>query len=264
LKIFQKIFQVKAYLKYLFSAQNKHGLHSPFVYRWYSNLVDKQKEYYSFEALRELRYQNSKQHRKLRINDFGAGSSVNNGSSKRISSILAQAVKPESSAIRLFKMVDMAQPAVILELGTSLGLTTLYMALAKKQAKVYTLEGSPEIFEVALQNRRSLKVENIIGIEGPFHKTLPDLLAKVEHLDFVFIDGHHQKEATLGYFKMILSKLSSKAVVVVDDIHWSNGMEEAWNEIIQSDKVRISIDLYDMGVAFFDEEFKKQHFILKV
>lgn len=264
MKISQKIFQAGAYFKYLLKAQNKHGLHSPFVYRWYSNIVAKNKEYYSFAALRELRYQNSVQDRKLKILDYGAGSSINNASSKKISTILAQSVKPEQSAIRLFKMVDMAQPAVVLELGTSLGLTTLYLAMAKTDATVYTLEGSPEIFEMAEQNRRAMGVKNIVGIEGPFHKTLPDLLEKLRQLDFVFIDGHHQREATINYFNQIVPKLGKKAVVVVDDIHWSKGMEAAWNEIRMNARVKVSIDLYDMGVVFFDEELNKQHFILRV
>ncbi len=264
MKISQKIFQVKAWFKYRLLAKNKHGLHSPFVYRWYSNIADTQKEYYAFNALRDLRNDLTRQNQKVNIVDFGAGSSISNQRIKKVSSILSHSVKSELAAQRLFKMVDMAQPKTTLELGTSLGITTLYLAMAKREAIVYTLEGSPEIFALAQHHRNSLGINNIEGIEGPFMKTLPPLLQRVDSLDFVFLDGHHQKQATMDYWTMIHPKLSSKAVVVIDDIHWSIGMQEAWEEIKNSPKVRVSIDLYDMGVVFLDVELNSQHFILSV
>lgn len=245
-------------------AKNRHGLHSPFVYRWYENIADPHKEYYAFNALRELRNDLSRDSGVLKIEDFGAGSSNSNQREKKISTILAHSVKSESSAQRLFKMVDMAAPEIILELGTSLGLTTLYLAKSRPGAKIYTLEGSPEICAVAKKHFERFGAGNVTALEGPFDRILPGLLSQLPKIDFVFLDGNHQFDSTLNYWTMILPKLSEKAVVVVDDIHWSQGMQDAWQEIIKHERVRVSIDLFEMGVLFLDKELSRQEFILKV
>ena len=264
LRVFQKIFQVKAWLKYRWRAGNRHGLHSPFVYRWYENIADSRKEYYVFNDLRDLRNELSLNTTMLPIQDFGAGSSLNNRKKKKVSQILSHSVKAESSGQRLFKMADMAEPGVILELGTSLGLSTLYLAMARKKSKVYTLEGSPEIHQLAKQNFEKLGAKNIMALEGNFDLVLPTLLSTLPEVDFVFMDGNHQYDSTLKYWEWLLPKLSRKAVVVLDDIHWSKGMQDAWEEILKSNRVRISVDLYDMGVLFLDPELKRQDFVLSV
>jgi len=264
LRILQKIFQASAWIRYKFSGKNLHGLHSPFVYRWYQNLIDTEKEYYCFSRLRDLRNEMQLDTSKINIVDFGAGSSMMNSKSKKISQILSHSVKGEQAAQRLFKMVDMAQPKIVLELGTSLGITTAYLASACVNAKVYTLEGSPELYDLARKNHLKLGLKNIVGLQGEFESNLNLLLSQNEPIDFVFLDGNHQMEATLNYWKMLLPKLGTQAVVVFDDIHWSEGMERAWQSIVKSSQVSISIDLYDMGVVFLNKEFEKQHFTLLV
>ncbi|MCC8358499.1 O-methyltransferase [Salinimicrobium sediminilitoris] len=80
----------------------------------------------------------------------------------------------------------------------------------------------------------------------------------------LFIDGNHQKEATLAYFEKLLATVHNDSVMIFDDIHWSRGMEEAWEEIKAHPQVRVSIDTFQWGMVFFRREQEKEHFVIRV
>lgn len=83
-------------------------------------------------------------------------------------------------------------------------------------------------------------------------------------LDLIYFDGNHQKEATLNYFNKLLPLAHNNSVFIFDDIHWSKGMEEAWEEIKAHPRVRVSIDSFFWGLIFFREEQEKEHFTLRL
>ena len=200
----------------------------------------------------------------LTITDFGAGSSKSASNQRSIASIATSAVKPKKYGQLLYRMTKKYQPPTILELGTSLGITSSYLALGNLQARMITLEGAAEIAEVAKSNFRELKFTNIEVVQGDFHQTLPGVLSSLTPVDFVFVDGNHRKEPTLNYFNQLLPKIRPETILIFDDIHWSREMEEAWKIIKSHPSVKCAIDLFFIGVIFFREEFKeKQDFIIR-
>ena len=92
---------------------------------------------------------------------------------------------------------------------------------------------------------------------------LPEVLHDAQQADFVFFDGNHRKEPTINYFNMCLPHISENSVFIFDDIHWSQGMEEAWNEIKQNEQVSTTIDLFFVGIVFFKKDLQKQDFVIK-
>ena len=68
---------------------------------------------------------------------------------------------------------------------------------------------------------------------------------------------------TLEYFNLCLKKIHNETVFVFDDIHWSEEMEEAWNEIKNHSKVRVSVDLFRMGLIFFRKELSYENYVIK-
>ena len=158
-------------------------------------------------------------------------------------------------------------PQTVVELGTSLGLTTswIYEGLIPN-GELYTLEGDPMILDFAKRkvftelNALSAKLE---CIEGNFDATLPDLLNKLEAVDLAYIDGNHTYEATMRYFKMFLPKMSSRGILIFDDIYWSEGMKQAWKEISEHPASQYTVDLFQLGIVFMDPVKVKQHFVLK-
>jgi predicted O-methyltransferase YrrM len=152
---------------------------------------------------------------------------------------------------------------MILELGTSLGLSTAYLAAAAPAAKLYTIEGSPAIAKKAKANLDDLHLD-VHLLSGNFDTVLPLLLADIPPPGLVFIDGNHRLEPTLRYFHLLMQYASRPAILIFDDIHWSAEMEQAWAEIKADPRVGVTIDLFFLGFVFLREEFKvKQDFIIR-
>ena len=161
-------------------------------------------------------------------------------------------------------MAQYYKPATIVELGTSFGITSSYLSCGNKNAKLYTFEGSGNIAAIAKKTFASLQVTNIEMIEGDFSKTLPSFFSKITRVDFAFIDGNHRKDPTLQYFQRLLDHSIPNTIFVMDDIHWSAGMEAAWLFIRQHPAVTSTIDLFFIGLVFINPDFKvKQHLTIR-
>lgn len=254
------------YLSYYFSASNGkgHGTHSPFVYDFIIHVLNDSAVYPDYGSVEERRAAMLADKRILTITDFGAGSTKSSGNQRSVASIASSAVKPKKYGQLLYRMVKKYQPATILELGTSLGITSSYLALGNPRAKMITMEGAGEIASIAKDNFKELGLESVQLVQGDFLQTLPGVLSGLSSIDFVFVDGNHRKEPTLNYFNQLLPKISPETIVVFDDIHWSREMEEAWDSIKLHSSVKCAIDLFFIGVIFFREEFKeKQDFIIR-
>lgn len=254
------------YFKYFLTASNGrgHGTHSPFVFEFITKVLDDKTVYPEYAKVEALRKELLRDETILNIEDFGAGSSVSKTNQRTVSSIAKNAAKSRRLGKLLFRMVKFYQPLHILELGTSLGITTSYLALAKQDAKLITLEGATEIAAVARQNFKTLGLQNADLIEGNFDDKLSSIIYQLSSVDFVFIDGNHRQEPTERYFQQLLPKINNNSILVFDDIHWSREMESAWQTIKQHQAVRCTVDLFFIGIVLFRKEFKeKQHFIIR-
>ena len=254
------------YFKHWITASNGkgHGMHSPFVFEFITKVLNDKTNYPEYEKVEALRDQLLNDHTILDVEDFGAGATMDKKNRRSISSIAKNAAKPKKFGQLLFRMIKYYQPETILELGTSLGITTSYLSLAKPGVRLITMEGSKEIADVAERNFRNLEIRNIEIIEGNFDNTLSSLITHYSSVDLAFIDGNHREEPTERYFQQLLSKANNNTILVFDDIHWSGEMEAAWETIKNNPAVTCSIDLFFIGIVFFRKEFKeKQHFMIR-
>ena len=224
------------YLQYYFTASNSkgHGMHSPFVFEFITKVLNDKTNYPEYEKVEALRDQLLNDHTIVEIEDFGAGSMMGKKNRRSISSIAKNAAKPKKFGQLLFRTIKYYQPKTILELGTSLGITTSYLSLAKPDARLTTMEGSKEIADVAKRNFINLETRNIEIIEGNFDNALSSVVGGLLTVDFAFIDGNHRQEPTERYFKELLAKTNNNSILVFDDIHWSGEMEAALNTWRQS------------------------------
>lgn len=197
------------------------------------------------------------------VEDFGAGSSVLKSRKRKIKDIASASLKPKKYSRLLFRMVQFYQAQHVLELGTSLGITTAYLASANNEPQVTTMEGSENIAAIAQQNFAGLDLENIKIIRGDFDKVLAPYL-QGNAIDLAFLDGNHRKAPTLDYFEQVLARSNNDTIIVLDDIHWSRHMEAAWATVKLHPAVTLSIDLFFIGIVFLRKEFKvKQHFTVR-
>lgn len=254
------------YLAYCFHAQSGkgHGIHSPFIFDFITNVLNDKTDYPEYGTVESLRRMLSADKSYLNILDLGAGTRTGNKNTRTVSSIAASAVKSKKYGQLLFRLIKYYRPATLLEIGTSLGVTTSYLSLANPEARLITLEGSPEIADKAVYNFKRLGLENISLVRGDFDQTLPELLDTISNIDFAFIDGNHRKEPTVRYFELLLPKMNNDSFIVFDDIHWGSEMEAAWGKIRTHESARCSIDLFFMGIIFFKKEFwERQDFTIR-
>jgi predicted O-methyltransferase YrrM len=160
--------------------------------------------------------------------------------------------KPALWAFLLFKLVRHIQPEFAIELGTCIGISAAYQSAAQDlngKGRLISIEGSEAIAELAKKNIESLNLQNVEILNGKFVDVLPEIFKKTTSIDYVFIDGHHDEQATIAYFELFIPHLSPGAIVVLDDISWSNGMRRAWERIRKYSAVSFSVDLKMMGIC---------------
>lgn len=256
----------KKYLHYYITASNGkgHGIHSPFVFDFIKNVLNDKKNYDCYHLIEKVRTELLHNKRVIEVEDFGAGSLSVPNRKKRISDITRSFLKSKKFAQLLFRIANYYKPQTIVELGTSLGITSAYIASANKTSEVYTLEGSKNVAAIAEENFKKIELQNIKLIQGNFEDALPELLSQIKNVDLTFIDGNHRRLPTLQYFQQFLQKVNDQSIFIFDDIHWSAEMEEAWKEIQQHPSVTLTIDLFFTGLIFFRKDFKaKQHFVIR-
>ena len=149
----------------------------------------------------------------------------------------------------------------VLELGTSLGITSRYLAQAGEEVQLDTFEGAETVYQLALNHLGPLP--NVTCHLGNIDDQLPAFLGSTDQVDLAYVDANHTHDATLRYFELLLPKMTGTSVMVIGDIHWSAGMAEAWQKITERSEVAISLDLFHAGLLFFMPYREKQHYIVR-
>ncbi len=254
------------YVRYYLTASNGkgHGIHSPFVFAFIEQVLNDKRNFYAYDKIEACRNRMLVDDRLLSVEDFGAGSVSGNKKQRRVSAIARSAAKSRKLGQLLFRVVNYYHPVQIIELGTSLGISSAYLAMGYPKASLVTLEGAQSVAAVAQENFAELGIESIETITGNFDEILGAVLNKMPAVDLAFIDGNHRASPTLQYFEQLLKKTSRPAILVFDDIHWSADMEHAWTQVKNHPDVLLTIDLFFMGFVFFSSDFKvKQHFVIR-
>lgn len=249
------------YLQYkIFSRHAKgHGIHSPFVFQFIAEVLNKK----SFDPeLRDIiQWHRGMKRTKLQSGkaDPGAGSRFNTN---------MKGIRParigvtEKYGTFLFRLARFCKPSQVIEFGTGGGISTAYLSAAVNPAGLITVEGDPYRLNFAISNHPEHVSEHVSYLNADFDDYTSNPLS-VKKPFLVFIDGNHRFEPTWRYFEFFLSEADDDSVLVFDDIRWSPGMEEAWKKIKSHPRVRITIDIFFMGIVFFKKGIEKQDFTIK-
>lgn len=251
------------YVRYFLAAQTKHDIHSPFVYKLVTEVINSNQKKDVYKDIEKIRKSMLKNHHQIQVRDYGAGFAGKKYTQRKISFIARNSAKSPRYARLLNRLITFLSPQVIVEMGTSVGISSLYMAAAAPQAQLITMEGCENTAQIASDNFKQMNIYRIRQVIGSFEDTIPLLLMEKLVLDLVFIDGNHRKEPVLAYFNACLSNINEHSCMVIDDINWSDGMRESWKIIKQNPRVTVTIDLFMMGLVFFNPEFSRQDFIIR-
>lgn len=267
----QHIFRIKAYLRHLLTSWNTggEGVHSPTLFYIVRMVMYDDNAYYAYPRIEQQRAALLRSTTVLQQTDYGtgAGSSSPQTVTRSVADIARTHLESPKVGQLLFRLVNhltsvRQQPLTIVELGTSLGITTAYLASPSPKNVVQTYEGAEEVLEVAMNVWRTLGLTNIEPVPGNIDRTLAGHQPK--SVDLAYIDANHTCEATLRYFRQLLGAVKQHSIVVVDDIHHSPQMEHAWQAIQQTEQVTSTIDCYDVGLVFFNKHYIRKHYKMRI
>jgi predicted O-methyltransferase YrrM len=261
----QRAWLAGRFIDFLLHSGNRYSIHSPFLYSLISEVIRKDKPVKECERVEQLREACKKSKEIIRKTDYGEGSrnAIDNIYPVALRHIVLTSLASPRHARRLYRVARYIKAERILEIGTSIGMTTAYLALANPDARIITLEGCPELCLKAREHLTRLGIKNVEVLEGRFEETLPKALDRLESVDLVFVDGNHRREAMLDYYEKCEIHSNNNTIIVFDDIRASEETEQAWEQIRLQNEIRISLDLFYSGWIFFRKESSKQHFRLR-
>ena len=252
--------QLKAGVRHWLNVVDDHSIHSPFFFDFYNRVVRGATNESEFEEIEKMRLHLLTDTTVLADVDLGAGSHMLQENKRTLADIARVSLSPREVVEFYNRLIHYVDAHRIVELGSCLGITTLYLA-QKENTEVFTFEGSRALANVSLTNYEYFDQKNIHLIEGNIDSTLPDFVQNPAKISFVLMDANHRYAPTMKYFSLLTRRLDEKSVVVVDDIHWSAEMEKAWEELCSHPLVYGSVDLFRCGILFFDPALNRQHFI---
>lgn len=250
-------FRLRQFLRFYSAAVTKYQLHSTFVYELAETVLENKHWYYAFRDVEVLRNKMLSSNIVLNLRDYGTGENQK----APLRKVVRRAASSTRQGRQLFRLANWANPSTMLELGSAVGIGSMYMISGAGAATMISLEGCPESAHVARTNLELLGFQEKVTIKtGPFDQTLQPALEQLGSIDFVFFDGNHRMAPTLEYFEKCLSFAQEKTIFVFDDTHWSAAMEAAWVQIQQHPRVTLTVDFFDLSLAFINPDFKeKQH-----
>ena len=249
------------FIQHFLSAKNTRGfgVHSPYMFHFTKYVLNSKSSYYIFSSIEKIRLILKEDKRILDITEFGTG----NKQKKTVAEITKKSVKSAKYGQLLYRLSDYIKTRNTLELGTSVGLTTSYLAASSSAIRCVSLEGCPQVAEIAIRNFEKLSIKNAQIVVGDIDLTLPEVLNEFNQLDLIFIDANHTSAAVLNYFEQCLAKVHRDSVLVVDDIYWSADMMKAWKKIKEHPRVKTTIDLFELGIVFFNSDLHKKHYKMR-
>jgi predicted O-methyltransferase YrrM len=271
------LYRVCSWLKHQLTAWNTggEGIHSPYLFEWVRMVMSDTHAYYIWSRIEGVRRKMLESDVVVNYVDYGSGSKqMCEGlrSERLVKDIANKSVSRRKKAQMLFRLVNWLGHQMrcgekgmsIVELGTSLGVTTSYLASVDSRDRVLTYEGCEDVAKLASENWNVLGLNNIECCVGEID--IEKLRVKINEIgvDVAFVDANHTYDATLKYFGVLADGVHSKSVVVVDDIHYSAEMEEAWKAICADERVTTTMDLYDMGLVFFDKHYWHRHYRMRL
>ena len=269
------LYRISSWLKHHLTAWNTggEGVHSPYLFEWVRMVMSDRHAYRVWNEIEKVRTQMLKSEQVIDFVDYGSGLKQSGEQvidERKVKNIAKGSLAKAKYAQMLFRLVNWLghqlregdKGLTIVELGTSLGVTTAYLAGVDTRDKVYTYEGCEAVANIAKENWKVLGMNNIACFIGAIDEEV--LQSGLERVDVAFVDANHTYEASMMYFDVLAQKVHEKSVVVMDDIHHSEEMERAWKDICADERVTSTIDLYQMGLVFFDKHYWKRNYRMRL
>lgn len=242
------LFQSSRWADHWLKCQSSHSIHSPALFYFYNNVIEADLITKWSQDIEHIRQNLIQDRSEIKWIELGSGNKASRSNlALTVGDIARTNLTPAPWCRLLNRVVDYFKPNHILELGTSLGISTLYLS-NNSLIDVWSIDGNPEVIRKASEIFKRLERKNLHVFEGSIDRILAPILNKIPQLRFSFIDANHQYQATLDYVHQVWNKTENGGVVIIDDIHRSPGMEKAWNELKNLTECQATFDLFRWGL----------------
>lgn len=261
----KKLLFITRYIKYYLVSKTRYTIHSDFVYKFVNSVLRDKTKYDDYIKLWDSRYDYSVSNDTIETVDFGSSTGKRSCLTKILSlkKIVKLRTHPKKRLELLYRIAREYKPKSILEFGTAVGISSSYLKLGSPDSTMVSMEGCANLASKASELHEKLDIEGLRVAVGNFDNNLEKELAGFSTLDMVFFDGNHKEEPTLRYYEACAKLINENSIFVFDDIHWSTGMENSWEQIKKDKRVSITIDLFWFGIVFFRKGIEKQNFIIR-
>jgi predicted O-methyltransferase YrrM len=250
-------YRIKQFLKYVYYSKSIYRIHSPFVYDLVAHVLESKEISKGLLDIFKYRTELSTSNREILFDGFGADKEQKKHTLSHIEKHISL---PHKKGLWYAKIIEKYKYQNIVELGTCIGLGSLYLSNVLEN-KLYTFEANQACIVESNTLFKRFNKSNIEIISGNIDNTSIEFVSKQAKIDMLVMDANHTYEATINYFNTFLPALHENSLVVIDDIYWSEDMTKAWNELRNHPKVSLSLDFYRCGFLFFQHNrLEKEHF----
>ena len=222
--------QIKLYRKLRY--RKGFGVHSPFIYNLITKVIEEKTPYYIFDDIERFR-KGLPQRKEIQHKNYGA---------------------------LLFRLVHFFKCRTILQIRAHSGILSLYLSMACKDCSCYALEENPELLEAAKVFAGQQSLENLHFMEGHYTENLNKLKNLVSPFDLIFVNQSGNPEKTLQTIDLFKPFIGEKSILIIDGISENKAMKELWKKIENHPQTSVTIDLFALGIVFFDKKLHKQHY----
>lgn len=257
-------FRFRSALRWYLRAGTRYDVHSPRLFEFVGEVYLDDRHYHAFDLVHALRNYWRRREGTVKLYSLGAPSKTTGKAERSVASLVATNAVADKEGRLLFRLALWLRADNIVEFGTNAGISTLYLHAADTRSRLYTVEGNPAVAALARETfNRAGTSSRLLPYTDRFDNWLRDVWPHRPNddgpLDLFFLDGDHRYESTLDYVRELLPATAAQSVFVVADIHWSVGMERAWEELKTFPEVTASVDLYHFGLLFFDPGMAGPH-----
>lgn len=234
------------------------GVHSPFVFNLITKVIEESLPYYIFGDIEMVR---RKLKHKEELITYPDRQQKGKQCTRSIASVVAREAISYKHGTLLFRLVNNFRSCNILQLGPNMGLSTLYLTSYAADINCIAIENVPEFAGIASEVFRKYARNPIDLRVGNYRELLPQALVDIKHVDFVFFNTLYEQQNNEWLFNEAVKYAHNDTIFVFEGIRQTKQMRRFWKEICKHPSVTVTIDLYSMGIVFFNQKLHKRNYI---